>query len=116
MAAAAQGAQVASLKVTDSGFNPYVNVIGTNEQTIRNQPEVVQAFVTASLAGWKAYVADPTATLAYIKEQNKDTDPDQAAQAAAIEKPLVLGPVNDASAIGTLTQSASRTCTMSSAR
>ena len=104
VAAAAQGAQVASLKVADSGFNPYVNVIGTNEQTIRNQPEVVQAFVTASLAGWKAYVADPTATLAYIKEQNKDTDPDQAAQAAAIEKPLVLGPANDASAIGTLTQ------------
>jgi NitT/TauT family transport system substrate-binding protein len=104
VAAAKQGVQVGTLRVADSGFNPYVNVIGTNEQVIKDQPDVVQAFVTASLAGWKAYVADPTATLAYIKDQNKDTDPDAAAQAAAIEKPLVLGPATDPRAIGTLTQ------------
>jgi NitT/TauT family transport system substrate-binding protein len=104
VAATQQGAQIGTLRVADSGFNPYVNVIGTNEQTIRDQPDVVQAFVTASLAGWKAYVANPTATLAYIKEQNKDTDPEQASQAATIEKPLVLGPTSDPKAIGTLTQ------------
>jgi NitT/TauT family transport system substrate-binding protein len=104
LAAAKQGAQASYLKVADSGFNPYANVIGTTEQLIKDRPDVVQAFVTASLAGWQAYVQDPTAALAYIKAQNKDSDAELEAQAAAIEKPFVLGPTGDANAIGTLTE------------
>jgi NMT1/THI5 like len=85
-AATKQGAKVAYLKVADSGFNPYTNVIGTNEQTIKDHPEIVQAFVTASLAGWKAYVQDPTAALAYIKVQNKDTDAELATRGTRLDE------------------------------
>jgi hypothetical protein len=66
--------------------------------------EVVQAFVTASLAGWKAYVEDPKPTLDAIKNVNRDYNIELGAQSAAIEKPLVLGTANDPKAIGTITE------------
>jgi NitT/TauT family transport system substrate-binding protein len=76
----------------------------TTEQVIKEKPEVVQAFVTASLHGWKDYTADPTATLNYIKSLNKDTDLDLSAQAAAAEKPFTVAPNGDPKVIGSLSE------------
>jgi NitT/TauT family transport system substrate-binding protein len=104
LAAKKQGVQVGYLKVADSGFNTYSDMMTTTEQVIKEKPELVQAFVAGSLAGWKTFVADPTATLAYIKSLNKDTDLDLSTQAAAIEKPFTLGPTGDTKVIGTLTE------------
>jgi len=102
LAAKKQGVDVGYLRVSDSGFNAYSDMMTTTEQVIKEKPELVQAFVAASLQGWRAYVADPTATLNYIKTLNKDTDLDLATQAAGVEKPFTLGPTNDLKAIGTL--------------
>ncbi len=104
LAAKKQGVEVGYLKVSDSGFNPYTDMMTTTEQVIKEKPELVQAFVTASLRGWKDYIADPTATLAYIKTQNKDTDLDLATQAAATEKPFTTAPSNDPRVLGTLSE------------
>jgi NitT/TauT family transport system substrate-binding protein len=103
IAAAKQGVQVGYLRTADSGYNPYANIMGTTEQMIKDKPEVVQAFVTASLAGWKAYIENPNPTLNAIKNVNKDYNVELGAQSAAIEKPLVLGPSNDPRAIGSMT-------------
>jgi NitT/TauT family transport system substrate-binding protein len=104
IAAAKQGVKVGYLRTADSGYNPYANIMGTTEQVIKDKPDVVQAFVTASLAGWKAYLQDPKPTLDAIKQVNKDYNVELGAESAAIEKPLVLGPTNDARAIGTMTE------------
>jgi NitT/TauT family transport system substrate-binding protein len=103
IAAAKQGVQVGYLRTADSGYNPYSNIMGTTEQMVKDKPEVVQAFVTASLAGWKAYVENPKPTLDAIKAVNKDYNVELGAESAAIEKQLVLGPTNDPRAIGTMT-------------
>jgi NitT/TauT family transport system substrate-binding protein len=102
VAAAKQGVQVGYLRTADSGYNAYSNIMGTTEQMIRDKPEVVQAFVTASLAGWQAYLEDPKPTLEAIKLINKDYNVELGAQSASIEKTLVLGPANDRKIIGTM--------------
>jgi NitT/TauT family transport system substrate-binding protein len=104
LAAKKQGVQVGYIKVSDSGFNAYSDMLTTTEQTIKEKPDVVQAFVTASLKGWRDYLKDPTATLNYIKSLNKDTDLDLSTQAAAVEKPFSFGPNNDPKAVGTLSE------------
>jgi NitT/TauT family transport system substrate-binding protein len=104
LAAKKQGVDVGLLRLADSGYNPYPNLMATTEQVIKDKPELVQAFVTASLQGWKDYLADPTATNAYLKSINKDSDVDLSNQAAAIEKPFALGPSGDPKMLGTMTE------------
>lgn len=104
IAAAKQGVKVGYLRTADSGYNPYANIMGTTEQMVKDKPEVVQAFVAASLAGWKAYIENPKPTLDLIKSVNKDYNIELGAESANIEKPLVLGPSNDPKKIGTMTE------------
>jgi NitT/TauT family transport system substrate-binding protein len=102
-AARKQGANPGYLLNADSGFNPYGNIMCCTEQTIKEKPEVVQAYVAASLVGWKGYLANPEPILPFIKEFNRDYDLELGALAAAAEKPLVLGKDNtDPNKIGTL--------------
>lgn len=102
--AAKQGATVGALRIMDSGYNPYQGVMGTTEQMIKDKPEVVQAYVNATLAGWKAYLQDPKPALAAMKQMNKDYDTDLGLKSAAFEKDWVLGPTKDPKAIGTMTE------------
>ena len=74
-----QGKDVGYLVNADSGFNPYQNAMVTLEKTIKEQPDLVQAYVTASLQGWNDYVKEPKPVLEFIKsdyakELNLDTE------------------------------------------
>jgi NitT/TauT family transport system substrate-binding protein len=72
-----QGKDVGYLLNADSGFNPYQNAMVVFEKTLKEQPELVQAYVTASLQGWVDFVKNPRPTLDYIKSDfNKEKDVD----------------------------------------
>jgi NitT/TauT family transport system substrate-binding protein len=102
-AAKKAGANPGYLLNADSGFNPYGNIMVANEQTIKEKPEVVQAYVTATLAGWKAFLDNPEPTVGFItSDYRKDYDVPLGLEAARIEKPLVLGKANDPKAIGSI--------------
>lgn len=60
------------------GFDPY-RVFFTNKNLIEKNPKMVQAFVTASLRGWKDYMVDPSAANAEIAKQNPAMDADKMA-------------------------------------
>ncbi len=86
-----QGKQVGYLLNADSGFNPYNNAMICLEKTIKEQPDLVQAYVTASLQGWRDYMADPKPTLEHIKADfNKDYDLDIAPDIFAVEKSQLI--------------------------
>jgi NitT/TauT family transport system substrate-binding protein len=104
LAAAKQGASVGYLRIVDSGYNPYQGVMGTTEQMIKDKPEVVHAYVSATLAGWKTYLQDPKPTLEAIKVVNKDYSTELGAQSALVEKPMVIGAANDPKLMGTMTE------------
>jgi NitT/TauT family transport system substrate-binding protein len=103
-AAKKAGADVGYLLNADGGYNPYGDVMVTTEQMVKEKPEVVQAYVTATIAGWKSYLENPKPILDVIKEANKDYDLDLGAKAAAVEKPLILNKGTDLKVIGTMTE------------
>jgi len=75
-----QGYDIGFLVNADSGFDPYQNAMVCTEDTIKNSPDLVQAYVNAALMGWMDYVADPMPTLEFIKsdyakELNLQTEP-----------------------------------------
>lgn len=108
-AAKRAGADPGYLLNADSGYNPYGDIIVTTEQMIKDKPEVVQAFVKGTIAGWKTYLEDPKPTLQVIKEANKDYDLDLGAQAAAVEKPLLLDKGTDSKVLGKISDDRMKT-------
>jgi NitT/TauT family transport system substrate-binding protein len=66
------------LPIPDSGYDPY-RVIYTSRGFAARHPDVVRAFVAASLRGWESYMdpkADRTGANALLAQQNpKMTDP-----------------------------------------
>lgn len=86
-----QGKEVGYLLNADSGFNPYQNAMVVFEKTLKEQPELVQAYVTASLAAWVDFVKDPRPTLDYIKSDfNKEKDMDVEMKVHTVEKNQLL--------------------------
>ncbi|MFM7056259.1 MAG: ABC transporter substrate-binding protein [Planctomycetota bacterium] len=84
------------LMVSDIGFNPYASVLVTTEQIISEQPELVQKVVTASVAGWAAYLKDATATNAAIHQLNSEMSPEALAFGVKAMKPLCETPADQA--------------------
>jgi NitT/TauT family transport system substrate-binding protein len=65
------GQKVRTLLVEDTGYDNY-RVVATSDSFLADNKDVVKAFVTASIEGWKGYLTDPTATDAEIKKRNPE--------------------------------------------
>ncbi|HEY0256425.1 MAG TPA: ABC transporter substrate-binding protein [Candidatus Methylacidiphilales bacterium] len=63
------GVKVRSLLVKDTGCDPY-RAAFTTDKLIQSDPAAVQAFVSASIKGWKQYLVDPASTDEEIKRRN----------------------------------------------
>ena len=61
----------------DEGYPTYANTMATTSAFIKDNPEAVAAFTRATLEGWKAYMADPSAGNALIKKTNPNMDDGQ---------------------------------------
>lgn len=79
-----EGINIGLLSVAkDGGYNPYNNLLFTNEALIKKNPALVSAVVASSVQGWKNLLVDPSAAKAAVLKANKDADPaafDYAAQ------------------------------------
>lgn len=65
-----QGIKTKAALIASTGYNPYGDLIYTTEDMIAKHPDVVRAFVKASIAGWNGYLTDPSqaaATNAYLE-------------------------------------------------
>ncbi len=67
-----QGIETNSLLVSDLGFDPYSSVLIVSEKTLSGQPELVEKFVRASIAGWEAYLQNPDTVHEYIQSINPE--------------------------------------------
>jgi NitT/TauT family transport system substrate-binding protein len=72
------GAQVRSLLISDTGYDPY-RVFVTSRAFLKEHPEIVGKFVRASLRGWQDYLNDPTAANQTIAKLNPAMSRDQMA-------------------------------------
>ena len=69
-----QGVKVRTLWVKDTGCDAYM-ALESSEAFVAAHPETVRAFVAASIAGWRGYLADPAATHAEILRRNPAMTP-----------------------------------------
>jgi NitT/TauT family transport system substrate-binding protein len=66
------GAEARSLLLADYGWSPYAYTIDTTQRLIEQDPELVQRFVDASLAGYESYLENPAPGNALIKKTNSN--------------------------------------------
>jgi NitT/TauT family transport system substrate-binding protein len=62
--------------LADNGYASYSNVILSQAKTVRDKPELVRAFIEASIEGWRDYMKDPSAGNALIRKHNPDMTQD----------------------------------------
>ncbi len=62
--------------LSDYGYPGYAAMVLAHNRLIEARPEIVQAFVTASIAGWQAYMQDPAPGNRLIMQANPDMRPD----------------------------------------
>jgi NitT/TauT family transport system substrate-binding protein len=64
------------LMISDAGFDGYASLIATSEKLVRNDPDLVQRFVNASIEGWYSFLyGNPTPAFAAILKANPDMTP-----------------------------------------
>lgn len=70
------GAKPRVLLISDSGYDPY-RVFFTRRAMVAEKPDVVRAFVLASVRGWREYLEDPAVAHAEIRKRNPDLTPEK---------------------------------------
>lgn len=71
------GADFKVFALGDHGYPPYGNAIACRSDLIKQHPEQVEAFIHASMQGWKNYLKDPTAGNLLIMKENPDMTQDK---------------------------------------
>ena len=68
-----QGVKPVVLLLADAGYSSYGSLIQTSNKLARENPDLVQRFVDASIEGWYSYLyGDPAAGNALIKRDNPE--------------------------------------------
>jgi NitT/TauT family transport system substrate-binding protein len=62
-----QGLKVKYALISESGFDPYADLIYTTQAFAKSHSDVVRAFVRASVQGWYSYLKNPGPTLSYLR-------------------------------------------------
>ncbi len=62
--------------LADNGYDGYSTVILARSAMVQQHPEVVRAFIEASIEGWRSYMADPAPGDALIRKDNPDITQD----------------------------------------
>ena len=84
-----QGRKVNIMKVTDYGVPDYYDlVIVTNEDMIKNNPEIVERFLRAVIKGYKEAVANPQEAIQLMKQSNPELDTAVANKEILLEAPV----------------------------
>ena len=86
-----EGIEVDYLLNADSGYMPYGNLLFTTEQMIEEHPDVVKAYVEASIKGWYDYKDNWAEINPFIQESNPDMPLDKLEYSSKALQPLVYG-------------------------
>ncbi len=98
------GVAVRTLPLTDTGYDVYQGVM-CRSRLVREEPEVVRAFVAASIRGWRDYMEhDPAPANGLILSRNREMTAEQLdySRRAMIEHALVEGHPDRGEATGQL--------------
>jgi NitT/TauT family transport system substrate-binding protein len=83
------GIEPKTFLIADSGYNPYMTILATNESYLQAHPDVVDKMITAVREGWRSYLADPVKANQYMGTLNPTMSQETFAAAADTQKPMV---------------------------
>ena len=83
-----KGVAVRFFLFADYGYPPYGGTIVTTRKTLDTRPQVLQAFLKATLEGWRDYLKNPAPGNALIREANPKMSEEQLAFAIGKFKEL----------------------------
>ena len=87
--------------LADNGYASYSNLVLTQSKMVKERPEVVRAFIEASIEGWYSYMnGDPAPGNALIMEANKDMTPDTIANSIKVMKEYGIVDSGDSLTLG----------------
>ena len=92
--------------IADQGYSSYASILETSQKLVRENPDLVQRFVDASIEGWYSYIyGDPKPGNDLIKKDNPDESDDLLAYAIAQIKQygIVDSGNSEKDGIGTMT-------------
>ena len=94
------GVKANTLMFSDQGFPAYATTISCMDKTVKERSKAVQAFVTASMEGWRSYLADPAPANALIKKDNPNMTDEQLAYSVGKLKEMNMVAGGDAAKLG----------------
>ena len=94
------GVKANTLMFSDQGFPAYATTISCMDKTVKERSKAVQAFVTASMEGWKSYLADPAPANSLIKKANPNMTVEQLAYSVGKLKEMNMVAGGDAAKLG----------------
>lgn len=86
-----QGVDTDFLYIHDAGFETYANVIFTTEDIVKENPEMVKAFMDSTRKGWEYYRDNSDEMNPYLHEKNPELSLDALAYGAKMEEELIFG-------------------------
>lgn len=93
-----QGVETNHLLIADSGYRPYYTILFTTESYLKEHPDVVKAYVQASIKGWNYYKEHPEEISEELVKVNPNSDADAFTTEAKAQEEFVFG--NDAAEHG----------------
>lgn len=85
-----QGVDVSYLKIADSGYANYANILFTTEKFIAEHPDVVEAVAKASQKGWEYYNEQYQTVNPLIHQYNPDLPVENLDNEAKTQKDLIV--------------------------
>jgi NitT/TauT family transport system substrate-binding protein len=98
------GVPVKFFLFADYGYPPYGSTIVVTRKTLQDRPEVVRAFIKATMQGWRAYMKTPAPGNALIKADNPKMSDAQLAFGVAKMRELHVLDGKDGLPIGLMTE------------
>lgn len=99
-----QGIETESMLIGDFGFSPYGNIMVTTEQFLKDHPDVVKAYVEATVKGWNYYKDNYEEINPAIQKENPDVPLDAFDYSAKALQPLVFEGDAATNGVGHMTQ------------
>ena len=91
---------VRAFSIGDSGFNPYQAVVIVRRDFLAKNRDVVERFVRATRAGWRAYLQDPGPANEYMRTQGATMTLAAMKLAADLQSPYITSADTEAHGLG----------------
>lgn len=88
---AQQGVAINLLKPRDYGINYYADTLFTTEKMINENPELVRAFVAATMRGWEEAMRDKDSAVNDVLRVNSSLNREHQMKLLEVSEPLVKG-------------------------